>query len=121
MAQNSYCRRLSQSEAYARLLAMRQGQAVNNQKLLMLLQGREGVGSAASVRNIETPEDLLRERRSKTPEDLLREKSMETPRESRMGMETPETKLAVQNFRDILIDIEKQQALQRNQLKRVME
>lgn len=123
-----YCRRLSQSEAYARLLAMRQG----------LYDGQSG---GVYVTGLGAEESLPLWAKNLRRQGSMDIRAAESPSgkvpipESTGGkvpvtistgaagdsVDDPSVKTAVQNFRNILIDIEKQQALQRDQLKRVIQ
>jgi hypothetical protein len=125
-----YCRRLSQSEAYARLLAMRQG----------LYEGQRGVyvtglGAKAAEESLPLWAKNLRRQgamdiaaaespggKVPIPESIGKVPvTISTGAAGDSAVDDQSVKTAVQNFRNILIDIEKQQALQRDQLKRVMQ
>lgn len=126
-----YCRRLSQSEAYARLLAMRQG----------LYDGQSGgvyvtgLGAKATEESLPMWAKNLRRQGAmdiRAADEIPESPGGKVPTPESTGkvpvtistgdsVDDPSVKTAVQNFRNILIDIEKQQALQRDQLKRVIQ
>lgn len=134
-----YCRRLSQSEAYARLLAMRQGLYEGQRGVLVTGLGEKSAEEslplwAKNLRrqgamNTKTTDTVAAESPGKVPESpgKVPESTGKVPvtistvAAGDSTVDDQSVKTAVQNFRNILIDIEKQQALQRDQLKRVIQ
>jgi hypothetical protein len=129
-----YCRRLSQSEAYARLLAMRQGLYEGQRGVLVTGLGEKSAEESLPLwaknlrrqgaRDIKAADEIPESNGGKGPTPESTGKipvAISTGAAGDSAVDDQSVKTAVQNFRNILIDIEKQQALQRDQLKRVIQ
>jgi len=119
---------MSQAEAYARLLAMRQGLYLEGG----VMRGQEKLQEGQAGRDDQLPVWVQNLRAGPKVKGVAQQTVGQDGRPSVvMSVEEqpdgdgspPEegVKTAVQNFRKILMDIEKQQALQREQLEKVVQ
>jgi hypothetical protein len=123
MQPSNYCRRLSQAEAYARLLAMRQG--LYDGSGVAIMQKEQVTTGLQDTQKDQLPLSLQKLRRRPVQVDTGADSLPETESTpvimSVEGRQDKSVQTAVQNFRKILMDIEKQQALQREQLEKVVQ
>lgn len=121
----SQCRKLSAAEAYARLLAMRRGELldVGGQVPggLGIINGQvPGMRGAMDKGGLGIVNGQVQPGGDREAIPVTITGAAAGPTGAGQGSVKNSVKDAVQNFRNILIDIEKQQALQSRQLKRLV-